>query len=256
MENSNPFKKASRVNSKLRLGLAGPAGSGKTMSALRIARGLAEVTGDKIAVVDTEKGSAALYCDVVDFDVLPFGPPYKPDRYINAIRLAENFGYGIIILDSISHEWFGEGGVLETVDRLKGNTKNDFAAWRTVTPKHNEFIEAMLQSSAHVIATMRSKTAYDLVKDERTGKTRPVKVGQAPVQRDGMDYEFTTILDIEVETHTATSSKDRTKVFDQSEPHVLTEADGQRLAQWLFVDQKGIGAADCPRFNEEPNPKG
>ncbi len=235
------FKRAERQSAKLRLALAGPSGSGKTMSALRLAKGMAEVLGCKIGLIDTEKESSTLYAHVVEFDVLPFNPPFPPAKYVKGIKLAEQEGYGILIIDSLSHEWFGEGGVLQMVDAhmAADPRKNSFAAWKKATPEHDKVVEAILQSGCHIIATMRSKVAYEVVKDENTGRTKPVKVGMAPVQREGMDYEFTTVLDLAIDGHVAVASKDRTSLFD-GKPRVLTEETGKELLQWL---QNGAGQA-------------
>jgi KaiC/GvpD/RAD55 family RecA-like ATPase len=240
------FVKAERKAAKLRLALAGPAGSGKTMIALRIAKGMAQELELRIGVIDTEKRSSELYADknikgallpegwTLEFEVLPFNPPYPPKKYVQGIKVAEQEGTGILIIDSISHEWFGEGGVLEMVDAFMAadKNKNSFTAWKKVTPEHTKFVEAILQSSCHIIATMRSKVAYEVVKDERTGRTRPEKVGMAPIQREGMDFEFTTVLDLTVEGHVAGASKDRTGLFDGA-PQVLTEETGVELIKWL-----------------------
>jgi hypothetical protein len=243
------FEKAQRQAARLRLALAGPAGSGKTMSALRIAKGMIEANGNdkwRIGVIDTEKRSSELYAGKnvkggllpdgwnLEFDVLPFNPPYPPKKYIQGIKLAEQEGIDILIIDSISHEWFGEGGVLEMVDAFAAadKGKNAFAAWKKATPEHTKFVEAILQSGCHVIATMRSKVAYEVVKDERTGRTKPEKVGMAPIQREGMDFEFTTVLDLVVDGHVAVASKDRTGLFDGA-PRVITEAVGKELVDWL-----------------------
>jgi hypothetical protein len=240
------FQKAERKMAKLRLALAGPAGSGKTMSALRVAKGMAQELGLRIGVIDTEKRSSELYAGknvkgtllpdgwALDFDVLPFNPPYLPKKYIQGINVAEQEGIGILIIDSISHEWFGEGGVLEMVDSFMAadKNKNSFAAWKKVTPEHTRFVEAILQSSCHIIATMRSKVAYEVVKDERSGRNRPEKVGMAPIQREGIDFEFTTVLDLSIEGHVAIASKDRTGLFDGT-PRVLTEETGVEIIRWL-----------------------
>jgi hypothetical protein len=231
------FKRAERKHVKLRLALAGPSGSGKTMSALRIASGMAKELGCKIAVLDTEKGSSNLYAHVTEFDVLEFNPPFPPDKYVAGLKLAEKEGYGIVIIDSISHEWQGEGGCLAMVDKIvqASSSKNSYAAWNTVTPKHQAFIDAILQSGCHVIATIRSKVAYELVKNEKTGKTSPVKVGMAPITRESFDYEVTTMLDLSIEAHLATVSKDRTGLFDKVDgiPILLTEETGKMILDWL-----------------------
>ena len=221
------FKRAERKKARLRLALCGPSGSGKTYSAILIAQGL----GGKIALIDSERGSGSLYAHLCEYDVADLEPPYTPLKYIQALKAAEQAGYNVIIVDSLTHPWAGQGGLLEEVDKRKGKG-NDFTAWREITPQHNALVDAILQSKCHVIATMRSKTAYDMVKDERTGKVKPVKVGLAPVQRDGMEYEFTAVLDLDVDRHFATSSKDRTELFDgkMSIPSIET---GRELLAWL-----------------------
>lgn len=221
------FKRAERKKAKLRLALCAPSGAGKTYSALLIAQGL----GGRIAMIDTERGSGELYSNLCEYDVCQIQPPYTPKKYIEAIHEAERAGYGTIIIDSLTHAWAGQGGLLEEVDKRKGRG-NDFTAWRDITPQHNALVDAMLQSSCHIIATMRTKTAYEVVKDERTGKTKPVKVGLAPVQRDGLEYEFTVVLDIDVDKHIASASKDRTSLFD-GEVFVPTVETGQTILQWL-----------------------
>ncbi len=221
------FKRAERKKAKLRLALCGPSGSGKTYSALMIAQGL----GGKIAFIDSERGSGSLYSHLCEYDVADLEPPYTPQKYISAIKEAELAGYTVIVIDSLTHAWAGQGGLLEEVDKRKGKG-NDFTAWREITPQHNALVDAMLQSKCHIIGTMRSKTAYDMVKDERTGKVKPVKVGLAPVQRDGMEYEFTAVLDLDVERHLATSSKDRTGLLD-GKVFVPSKETGSELLAWL-----------------------
>jgi len=238
------FKKAERKKSKLRLALAGPSGSGKTLSALRIAKGMAEVLGCRIGVIDTEKESSSLYAGIVkgqlmpdnwlvDFEILPFNPPFPPKKYVQGIKVAETEGIGILIIDSASHAWAGEGGLLEIVDAFAAGSpsKNAYTAWKKATPEQTKFVDAILQSSMHIIVTMRSKVAYDMVKDDH-GKIKPVKVGMAPIQREGMDYEFTVWFDLTVDGHVAVAGKDRTSMFDGM-PRVLTEETGKELIAWL-----------------------
>ena len=221
------FKKATKSKAKLRLAYCGPSGAGKTHSSLVTAQGL----GGPIAMIDTEHGSGELYADLVDYDVVRLDPPFDPQKYIDAIKEAEKNGYNVLIIDSLSHAWAGEGGILEEVDKRKTSQKNQFTAWRDVTPKQNALINAILQCKCHVIATMRSKTAYDLQKDEK-GQLKPVKVGLAPVQREGMEYEFTVVLDLEVEKHIARKSKDRTGLFD-NQYFVPSVETGRALIGWL-----------------------
>jgi hypothetical protein len=218
------FSKAQRKRSKLRLALAGPAGSGKTWGALEIAKGL----GGKVAVIDTERGSASLYSDRADFDVLELNPPFTPERCIEAIRAAEKAEYDIIIFDSITHEWNGSGGCLEINDtwanlKCRGNT---WAAWNETTPRHRAFVDSILQSPCHIIATLRSKTETVQGDDKKVRK-----LGMKAEQRDGTEYEFTVVLDLEHERHIAVKSKDRTQLF--SEPHRISTDTGKRLRDWL-----------------------
>lgn len=232
------FRKAERKQAKLRLGLVGPSGSGKTMSALLVAYGLCE-NWDDIGIVDTESGSAELYVgsqvgDVTigQYNVLAMSPPYEIQKYTAAIKEAEQAGLKVIILDSISHAWAGDGGLLDQKDKITRSSKsgNSYTAWRDVTPLHNKFIDTMLQSSIHVIATMRAKTEYVQEKGDK-GQTIIRKVGMAPVQREGMDYEFTVVFDISHE-HIASSSKDRTNLFDNK--YFTPSPDtGRQLLAWL-----------------------
>lgn len=223
------FQRAQRKKARLRLALCGPSGSGKTYSALLLAQGL----GGRIALIDTERGSGELYAHLCEYDVCQLTPPFTPDSYIRAIHEAEKAGYATIIVDSLSHAWAGQGGLLEEVDKRKGKG-NDFTAWREITPQHNALVNALLQSPAHIVATMRSKTAYVMEEQERNGRKIqvPKKVGLAPVQRDGMEYEFTLVLDIAVDSHFAESSKDRTEMFD-GKVFKITVDTGRELLTWL-----------------------
>lgn len=218
------FKKAERKQARLRLALAGPSGSGKTYSALQMAMGL----GSKIAVIDTEHGSASLYADAAEFDVMELHAPYTPERYVEAIQAAEAAGYDVLIIDSYSHEWTGPGGCLEINDetakaRFKGNT---WSAWSETTPRHRKLTDKILTSPLHIICTMRSKT--ETVQGE--GK-KIVKLGLKSEQRDGTDYEFTVVLDVTHDGHYAVASKDRTRLFQH--PEVITPETGRKLLAWL-----------------------
>lgn len=232
------FRRAERKKAKLRLGIAGPAGSGKTFSSLKIAQGL----GGRIALIDTEHGSGELYAHLCEYDVATLSSPFTPDRYTALIKEAEKSGYGTIIIDSASHAWAGEGGLLEMKDRISKTQTNGFSAWREVTPKHNAFVEAMLQSPCHIIATMRSKQEYIITTDER-GKSMVKKVGLAPVQRDGMEYEFTIFFELCAE-HLATATKDRTSLFKDITPFVPTEETGRVLLDWLETGNDPVLASE------------
>jgi hypothetical protein len=232
------FRKAERRKAKLRLGITGPAGSGKTYGALLIAFGL----GGKIAMIDTENGSGDLYADLGSYDICSLTPPYEVKKYLNAIHDAETSGYDVLIIDSLSHAWNGEGGLLDMQGKVADNgRKNSFAAWRAVTPFYNRLIEAMLCSKCHIIATMRSKTEYIQVENER-GRTEIRKVGLAPLQREGMDYEFGTVFDLSI-NHMATVSKDRTNIFDGN-IFTITQDTGIKLKEWLD------SGADVERRNQ------
>lgn len=193
---TNLFQRATKTQSKLRLALYGVSGSGKTYSALAIATGL----GGRIAVIDTERGSASKYAGRFEFDVLDMQPPFSPAAYVNAIKAAEAAGYDILVIDSLTHAWSGTGGALEMVDDAakRSGSGNSYVAWRNVTPQHNALIDAITFSRCHIIATMRSKTEYVIEKDEK-GKSAPRKVGMSPVQRDGMEYEFDIVAEMNVE---------------------------------------------------------
>lgn len=242
------FKRAERKKAKLRLALSGPSGSGKTTGALLIAKGI----GGKIALLDTERKSASLYSDLVPFDVAELGPPYTPERYIEIIQGAEKDGYDVLILDSITHEWNGTGGILEIVDAV-ARTKykgNSYAAWNEGTPRHQKFIDAMLASPMHIIATMRSKAVY-VETEKANGKKAIEKQGAAPQQRDGLEYEFTAVLDLSVDGNFANASKDRTRLF--RDPFVITESTGKRLRDWLELGD-GQPAQAAPARAESPKP--
>lgn len=220
------FNKAERKRSKLRLALCGVSGSGKTTAALRVARGL----GGKTALIDTENGSASLYADRFDFDVLELEAPYTPERFISAIELAENAGYENVIIDSMSHEWVGSGGCLEINDLL-GKTKfkgNSFGAWGETGSRHIKFLEKIVTSKVHIIATVRMKS--ESVQDAKT--KRVSKIGMKYEMRDGFEYEFTSVFDIDRDTHLALATKDRTAIFGE-DMHNLDEQLGVTLLEWL-----------------------
>lgn len=204
------IKRATKTQSRGRIALVGPAGSGKTYTGLVWARAIAGDSG-RILCVDTERGSASKYSGeegIGDFDVIELDT-HEPATYVEALKLGAAEGYDVIVVDSLSHAWSGRGGALEQVDRAAARSRsgNSFGAWREVTPMHNALVDALLTSPAHVIVTMRAKTEYVLEADAR-GKQTPRKVGMAPVQRDGMEYEFDLVVDLDWE-HCATVSKSR-----------------------------------------------
>ena len=235
------IRKARRSATKLRILLTSPSGGGKTYGALLMADGL----GGKTVVIDTEEGSSDLYDELHDFDVIDLKPPFTPERYIEAITAAEAAGYEVIVIDSVTHCWSGKGGCLELVDdiakaQFRGNT---WSAFSVITPRWRAFVDAILRSSAHVICTGRSKTETAQVEDH--GKKKVAKLGMKLEARDGLEYEFTTVLDLVHDGHYATVSKDRTGIFS-GDPKPISVETGKRLAAWLA----GAEAAPQP----EPAP--
>ena len=213
---------AQRKRAKIKMGLQGPSGSGKTMGALLTAFGLC---GDwsKVAIVDTENHSAELYAHLGTYNVLALNGPYTPEKYIQAIELCEKAGMEVIIIDSVTHEW---ENLLEYHSSLQGNS---FTNWGRVTPRHNEFVRKILQSSMHIISTIRTKQDYVL--NERNGKMVPEKVGLKTVQRDGLEYEFTLVFDINMKNH-AIASKDRTGLFFGQPEQKLSVETGKQINDW------------------------
>jgi hypothetical protein len=220
------IKKATRTMSKMRIGLFGPSGSGKTMSALRLAKGLVG-EWSKIVVIDAENGSADLYSQLGDYSTLTLEAPFSPQRYNDAIKACEQGGFECIVIDSISHEWEGAGGCLDIHAKLGGK----FETWAKVTPLHNSFIQAIVQSSCHVITTGRSKIDYNFEGKSVGGKGKVEKVGLKTVTRDGFDYEMTLAFQINQE-HLATTDKDRTGMFNDVMPFLITEEIGVKIRTW------------------------
>lgn len=235
------FGTATRRKAKLRLAILAPAGGGKTKGALKIARGLAE--WDKVYVLDSERGSASLYANDGPFKVAELDE-YHPQKYIDGIKAAEDAGAEVIIIDSLSHAWAGTGGTLDLKGAAEAKSGNGWTAWRNVTPLHNALVEAMLQSKCHVIATMRVKMEYVQEKDAN-GKTVIKKVGLQPVQREGLEYEFTTLFDVDVE-HFATCAKDRTGLFD-TRRFKIDEGIGTELKAWLDSGADALPAKEPPK---------
>ena len=181
------FRKAVKYGAKLRLAICGPSGSGKTYTLLTLATEL----GGPIAVVDTERGSARKYADLFEFDVLELDS-YDPRKLVGMIDAAAQGGYQVLCIDSLSHFWMGKDGELDLVDRMarRSQSNNSFAAWKQVTPLHNELVDRIIGAPLHILVSLRAKTEWVLERDEKTGKTAPRKVGLAPVMRDGIEYEF------------------------------------------------------------------
>lgn len=223
------FKKATKAQAKLRLGLIGPAGSGKTMTALRIAAGL----GGRVAVIDTERGSASLYAGErgLEFDVIELDT-YGVERFIDAIRDAAEGGYSTLVIDSLSHAWSGKGGILEFVDNAGKRSQGggNFGAWRDATPRHNSLVDAILGAPLHIICTLRSKVEY--VVENVGGRNQVRKVGLQPVQREGLEYEFTVVGDV-TQDHDLVVTKTRAAFLKDAVIREAGEQLGKDLAAWL-----------------------
>lgn len=227
------IRKASRQRAKIKMAIQGPSGSGKTYSALLIAFGL---TGDwsKVAVIDTENHSADLYAHIGSFNTVSIGAPFNPEKYIEAIMLCEASKMEVIIIDSCSHEWDGQGGILDLHSNMAGNS---FTNWGKITPRHNSFIQAFLQSTCHIIGAIRSKQDYVL--QEKNGKMVPEKVGLKGITRDGMDYEFTIVLDMDIK-HNTNASKDRTELFSNRPEFRITVETGKEILRWCNLSSTGF----------------
>ncbi|WP_067145459.1 AAA family ATPase [Pseudotamlana agarivorans] len=217
---------AKRQEVKLRIRISGASGFGKTYSALLLGLG---ITGDysKIAVIDTENGSASLYANMGNFNVLNLNPPYSPENYIKAIKLCENSGMEVVIIDSITHEWNGAGGCLDIHEQLGGR----FQDWAKITPRHQAFIDAILQSKVHVITTVRRKIDYSMDVNSN-GRTSVVKHGTKEITREGFEYELTANFEIVNDNHLAKASKDRTGLFMNKPEFVINSSTGKRLMNW------------------------
>ncbi|HEY9221716.1 MAG TPA: AAA family ATPase [Lutibacter sp.] len=220
------LEQAQRNQVKLRLGLSGASGFGKSYSALLLAYG---ITNDwsKIAVIDTENNSASLYSHLGDFNVLSLNEPYTPERYIEAIKMCEKAEIEVIIIDSITHEWNGKGGCLQIHEQLGGR----FQDWARVSPRHQAFIDAILQSTCHIITTTRRKIDYSLDSDQN-GKTKVIKHGTKEITREGFEYELTTNFELVNDQHLAVASKDRTGLFMNKPEFIIGKGTGKILKDW------------------------
>lgn len=229
------LRKSSRKKAKMRIGLSAVAGGGKTYSALLLAYG---ITGDwnKIAMIDSEAGSGELYSgspNIGEYNYVRLDAPYTPENYIKAIKMCEDAAdIEVIIIDSITHEWSGKGGILEIHGAMTGNS---FTNWSSVTPRHQRFIDAILTSRCHIITTVRRKTEYEISKDANN-KVTIEKIGQKEQTREDFEYEVTVNLQIGI-THLAKASKDRTGLFMDEPEFVITTETGKIILDWC---EKGI----------------
>lgn len=228
------LRKAERKQAKLRISLSGVPGSGKTYSALLLARGMAD-SWEKVVLIDTENKRGDLYSDLGDYNIITLEAPFTPERYIEAIDACEQAGMQVIVIDSMSHEWDGKGGLLESNEltaatRFKGNT---WAAWSVSKPRHQRFIERIIQSPCHIIGTMRSKIETIQGEDKKVKK-----VGMKDIQKDDTAYEMTITFGIEREGHYAVAEKDNTHIFDSRDPFVISVKDGEAIKEWNLSGAK------------------
>lgn len=219
------FNKATRQGKFIKLAITGPAGSGKTYSALRLAKGLTQ--NGRIALIDTENESASLYASDFDFDVVNVEAPYEINKLVQPVKEALEQGYDALVIDSATHFW---NGILEYKTKLDKRGGNSFANWSDANVHYDLLLRAILFSKIHVIVCMRSKMEYVLQENEN-GKHVPQKVGMAPVMRDGVEYEFTTVFDLDM-NHQAQASKDRTNMFGDR-IFQITEETGELFYHWL-----------------------
>lgn len=217
------LRQSERKRAKIKMALQGSAGSGKTYSSLLLAQGLTNGNFSKVAIIDTENGSADLYAHLGNYNVLSLTPPFTPENYIKAIDVCIDAGMEVIIIDSISQSW---EELLDYHSKLAGNS---FTNWAKVTPRQNAFIDKILQCNAHVIATMRTKQDYVL--NQKDGKFIPEKVGLKAVQRNDLDYEFTIVFDIDIKNY-CVASKDRTGLFKNAVEFKISVETGKKILDW------------------------
>jgi hypothetical protein len=237
------LRKATRKKAKIRLGLSAVSGGGKTYSALVIAKGICD-DWSKIAIIDSENSSADLYAHLGNYNVLPITAPFSPEKYVEAIKMCEKAGMEVIIVDSISHEWDGKGGCLEIVESLGGKYQD----WAKVTPRHQAFVDAIIQSSSHVITTVRRKQDYEMTKDVN-GKIKVEKAGLREVTREGFEYELTINLEIDI-SHMATVSKDRTGLFSGKAAFLPSEETGKLIHQWCEQGEEAFNLQPGSEWHE------
>jgi len=224
------LRQSQRSKTKIKLAMCGASGTGKTYSALLVAHGITN-NWSKICVIDTENGSANLYADLGAYKVLSLDVPFSPERYIEAISLCEKCGIEVIIIDSISHCW---ENLLANHAQMLGNS---FTNWGKITPRYNAFIQKILQSNSHIICTMRTKQDYNLT--EKNGKMIPEKSGTKVIMREGINYEFTIVMDMDL-NHKAKVTKDRTGIFAEKSEFVPSFETGKIILNWCNNEAKVI----------------
>ena len=242
------IRKAQKQKSKLRIGLSSPSGGGKTYSSLLIASGIAPM--NKVVMIDTENGSGDLYDHLGDYSVLTLQAPFSPERYIKAIEECEKAGFDVIIIDSITHEWEGSGGCLEINEqtaraKFRGNT---WSAWSDTGARHQKFLNKIVQSTCHIITTVRNKTETAM-----EGK-KVSKVGTKEITREGYEYELTVNFNLERDSHNASPSKDRTGLFEGTDFFIPTKETGEKLLTWAISGNNikpNLTKTDFDNYKEE-----
>lgn len=216
------LRQSSKKQAKIKLAIQGCAGSGKTFSSLLLAKGLSN-DWSKIAVIDSENNSADLYSHLGNYNVLSLQGDFSPENYIEALEICERAGMEVIIIDSMSQCW---DYLLECHSNMQGNS---FTNWGKITPRQNALVQKILQSNSHIISTLRTKQDYVL--NEKNGKLVPEKVGLKAVMRDGIDYEFTIVFDVDMK-HNAIASKDRTGLFMGKPEFIINSTTGANILKW------------------------
>lgn len=240
------FAPAVRESRKLRLGLAGPSGSGKTFTALLVASTL----GDRVGVIDTEHNSAAIYADRFAFDSLPLAS-FSPDTLVRALAASASAGHDVVVVDSLSHFWMGIDGMLEQVDAAaKRNSGNSFAGWKDARPMERRMVDALLAFPGHVIVTMRTKTEWVIEEDSR-GKKVPKKIGTKPEQREGIEYEFDVVGDMDTD-NTLIVSKTRAAYLGGAVISKPGEQFAKELREWAGAGSVGLSAEDYVALALDP----
>jgi hypothetical protein len=245
------LKQSNRSQSRIRLALQGPSGSGKTFSSLKVAYGICE-DWRRIAIIDSENGSANLYSHLGEYNVLNLTAPYSTERYIEAIDVCEKAGMDTIIIDSLSHNWEGNGGILDVHANMAGNS---FTNWSKLTPKMNTLVQKILTSNCHIISTIRSKQDYVIT--ENNGKSVPQKTGLKGIVREGTDYDYTIVMELDIYNNSI-CTKDRTQLFNSRIPFKIDESVGKKIKNWCkdgegYNDDELLNMIDACKTFEELN---
>lgn len=235
------FQKAKREQVWLKVLLSGASGCGKSYSALRLAKGIADECGSAIAYIGTEGSRNKYYADKFDYDLLELEDPFESEKYIEAVDAAVDAGYKVLIIDSLTHEW---KWLNDTHDKMPGNS---FTNWGKLKPRHRKMMDKILTSPIHIIATARGKD--DWVLEDKNGKQVPKKVGMGQQQDKDISYEYTVSLMIAQDTHIASADKDNTELFD-GRYEVLTEKDGKRLYEWANKGDAPAPKPEKPTYSE------